>query len=487
MLKKSLKAIITGIFAFSMLSSNLICSATEETTAVTTAPVVTSHTNTSNSTDTSIHNTTTAMTTSLNENVTTTNEHTTTSSNIEVTSINTDVTTTSVMTTTTTIPTITTTTVDTTTSTEVTTTTTTTINSIVTSFVGQQTDYIFKEVDKILYDDSLTTDEKNLNIKSYIQSKVMSNELPIAQALDITKNVKSILSKQELKQLSKESVSNSIDECIDSATVQNGSFIEVYCKNLIKTSFKNGFFSADETLNLLKNLHDRIFSKFPTQDIKAIADAEELKKVKSQYQDYSFTLNQSLVNQFNYTYPDLQGWIYIPNADIDYPIMQYYDNNDYYLQHDMNGFDSSQGCIELDYRCDFGDVVDTSDYTSNRLIYGHNLYNNLMFSNLENYKNQDYWKNNKLIEISTTQDQRLYEIYAVCSIYGMAEGTQFNYWNAKYINMDYDLFEEHMALTQQTMLYPTDNFPVFGQDIITLQTCDGEDGWRLVLFAKRVK
>ncbi|MGN1411606.1 MAG: class B sortase [Oscillospiraceae bacterium] len=473
MLKKSLKAIITGIFAFSMLSSNLICSATEETTAITTnIPAVTSHT--SNGTTMSTYNTYTT---------TTTTEQVTTTSAMNVTTVNSDVTTSM---TTTTTPIVTTTT---TTPTEMTTTITdnTTTNTIVTSLMGQQTDYIFKEVDRILYDDSLTTDEKNLNIKSYLQKKVMSNEIPITQALDITKNVKSILSKQELRQISKESINNSLDEYINSATVQNGSFIEIYCKNLIKSSFKNGFFSADETLNLLKNLHDRIFSKFPTEDIRAIADAEELKKVKSQYEDYTFTLNQSLVNQFNYTYSDLQGWIYIPNADIDYPIMQYYDNNDYYLQHDMNGFDSSQGCIELDYRCDFGDVIDTPDYTSNRLIYGHNLYNTLMFSNLENYKSQEYWENNKLIEISTTQDQRLYEIYAVCSVYGMADGTQFNYWNAKYINMDYELFEEHMALTQQTMLYPTDNFPVFGQDIITLQTCDGEDGWRLVLFAKRVK
>jgi hypothetical protein len=53
--------------------------------------------------------------------------------------------------------------------------------------------------------------------------------------------------------------------------------------------------------------------------------------------------------------------------------------------------------------------------------------------------------------------------------------------------MNEEVFNEHIALTKQTMLYDTQCFPQFGDDIITLQTCDGNDGWRIVLFAKRVK
>ena len=110
-----------------------------------------------------------------------------------------------------------------------------------------------------------------------------------------------------------------------------------------------------------------------------------------------------------------------------------------------------------------------------------------MFSQLAYYKDINYYSQHPLIEISTDTDQRLYKIYACCSISGLAADTNFMYWNEKYINMDEDTFNEHIALTKQTMLYDTNDFPEYGQDILTLQTCDGNDGMRVVIFAKRVK
>jgi sortase B len=163
------------------------------------------------------------------------------------------------------------------------------------------------------------------------------------------------------------------------------------------------------------------------------------------------------------------------------------EDNEYYLQHSWDGSVSSHGTIELDYRCSLIDDDDSPEETKNVLIYGHNLSNGKMFSNLEYYKSKSYWESNPLIEISTEDGQRLYEIYAVCSIYGLIDGTQFKYWDDKYINMDEDTFNEHLNLTKQTMIYDTGIEPEFGQDILTLQTCDGSNGWRIVIFAKRVK
>ena len=49
------------------------------------------------------------------------------------------------------------------------------------------------------------------------------------------------------------------------------------------------------------------------------------------------------------TYPDAIGWIYIPNTNINYPIMQGEDN-DFYLTHGTDGRSLKCGCIELDFR-----------------------------------------------------------------------------------------------------------------------------------------
>ncbi len=92
--------------------------------------------------------------------------------------------------------------------------------------------------------------------------------------------------------------------------------------------------------------------------------------------------------------PDIVGWIYVENTDIDYPIVQGEDN-DYYLSYSFDGTASSSGCIFLD--CDAA-----SDMTSaNNLIYGHNMLDGSMFAQLLEYKDQEYLNQNYRIIIVT--------------------------------------------------------------------------------------
>ena len=141
------------------------------------------------------------------------------------------------------------------------------------------------------------------------------------------------------------------------------------------------------------------------------------------------------------------------------------EDNEYYLQHNWDGSESSRGTIELDYRCSLTEKSDKEDVTQNVLIYGHNLSDNTMFSSLTNYKNKSYWQEHQYIEISTENHQRLYQIYAVCSIYGRTDGTKFRYWGDKYLTMNEETFNEHLKLTKENMYYDTGIVPTFGQDI----------------------
>ncbi|MBQ3100087.1 MAG: class B sortase, partial [Clostridia bacterium] len=75
--------------------------------------------------------------------------------------------------------------------------------------------------------------------------------------------------------------------------------------------------------------------------------------------------------------PDICGWINIPGTqNINYPIVQGTDN-DYYLTREFKGGYLAAGSIFLDYRCD-------RDFNANHntVIYGHNMQNGLMFSEL---------------------------------------------------------------------------------------------------------
>ena len=83
-------------------------------------------------------------------------------------------------------------------------------------------------------------------------------------------------------------------------------------------------------------------------------------------------------------YPDAIGWIYIPNTNINYPIMQGEDN-DFYLTHGTDRRSLKCGCIELDFRCE-------NRFQNNfNILYGHNMKNGSMFANVCRFKEKSYY------------------------------------------------------------------------------------------------
>ena len=102
---------------------------------------------------------------------------------------------------------------------------------------------------------------------------------------------------------------------------------------------------------------------------------------------YNSTLpshNEDFLKDLKRDYKDVKGYIEIKGTNINYPIVQSTDN-DYYLNHLPNGEKNKMGSIYLDYRNnDFED--------ENTIIYGHNMNDGTMFSELENYKKQDYYE-----------------------------------------------------------------------------------------------
>ena len=70
---------------------------------------------------------------------------------------------------------------------------------------------------------------------------------------------------------------------------------------------------------------------------------------------------------------DTVGWIYIPDTNIDLPIVQGEDN-DFYLHNGINGqYNYELGCPFLDYRCE-------GDFSGfNSIVYGHHMTKRRMF------------------------------------------------------------------------------------------------------------
>lgn len=80
---------------------------------------------------------------------------------------------------------------------------------------------------------------------------------------------------------------------------------------------------------------------------------------------------------------DVIGWIYIPDTDISFPLLQGKSNKQYLYQSYKKEY-LTAGSIYLDYRCN----ADLED--KNTVIYGHNMHNGSMFGSLKKYKNEEY-------------------------------------------------------------------------------------------------
>lgn len=99
------------------------------------------------------------------------------------------------------------------------------------------------------------------------------------------------------------------------------------------------------------------------------------------------------------------AWITIPDTRIDYPVVQTTDNS-YYLSHDFEQQASSLGVPFLDYR-------NTSDFSDfNSIVYGHHITKGRMFTDLEKFKDEDFFKDHPAGTL--TLPDRIYTVEFLC-------------------------------------------------------------------------
>lgn len=112
------------------------------------------------------------------------------------------------------------------------------------------------------------------------------------------------------------------------------------------------------------------------------------------------------VRQLSAEHSNFVAWLYIPDTNIDYPIMQSGDN-EYYTRRAVDGSYLYAGSLFMDYRCS----SDFSDFNS--VIYGHNMGNGTMFADIPNYENEEFFMNHSFGWLTTENDVRLIDFFAV--------------------------------------------------------------------------
>ena len=112
------------------------------------------------------------------------------------------------------------------------------------------------------------------------------------------------------------------------------------------------------------------------------------------------------VRQLSAEHDDSVAWLYIPDTNIDYPIMQSEDN-DYYAHRATDGSYLYAGSLFMDYR-------NSSDFTDfNSVIYGHNMGNGTMFADIPHYENEEYFMDHSYGWLTDEDDVWLVDFFAV--------------------------------------------------------------------------
>lgn len=175
---------------------------------------------------------------------------------------------------------------------------------------------------------------------------------------------------------------------------------------------------------------------------------------------------------------DFVGWVSIGGTNINYPVMQTKDNPNYYLKHSFEKTYSNYGVPYVQEDCH----IDLSD---NNVIYGHHMKNGTMFSDLEKFESEDFYKQHKTVHFDTLGGYGEYEIIAVFKTVAYSE-QGFQYYH--FINASQGAeFDEYVTKCKELSLYDTGVTAKYGDKLITLSTCEysQQDG-KLVVVAKKV-
>lgn len=104
--------------------------------------------------------------------------------------------------------------------------------------------------------------------------------------------------------------------------------------------------------------------------------------------------------------PDIYAWVSIPGTDVNVPILQSVVDDNYYLDHDVDGNYSIAGAAytQRANATDFSDPV--------TVVYGHQVENGSMFTTLHYFENADFFAEHDEMYVYTVGRILTYKIVA---------------------------------------------------------------------------
>lgn len=182
---------------------------------------------------------------------------------------------------------------------------------------------------------------------------------------------------------------------------------------------------------------------------------------------------------------DVVGYIYIPDTNVNYPVLQRPGEKDYYLYRDFYGREDRHGSIYVREACD---VFGPSD---NVTIYGHNMADGSMFAHILKFKDETFFDDHPVIYFDTLYERHVYQVVCVfrtSGTYGV--GFPFHLYDNFADEEEFNAFIKGIRKRNDRVDMVNDSGIAveYGDKFICLSTCEDwpiKNG-RLVLLAVRI-
>ncbi len=181
--------------------------------------------------------------------------------------------------------------------------------------------------------------------------------------------------------------------------------------------------------------------------------------------------------------PEIFGWIKVPDTNIDYPLLQSTERDDFYLHqaYDKSGY-SFAGSIYMEY-CNSTEMTDRVS-----VLYGHNMIDGSMFANLHKFEDTSFFNNKKhrYFYIYTPTRKLTYEVVSAYEYDNRHIMNSFNF-------AENDVFENYLKYIQnprsvvRNVRTDLDHELSIFDKIVTLSTCVDVGDGRYLLQGVLVK
>ena len=191
---------------------------------------------------------------------------------------------------------------------------------------------------------------------------------------------------------------------------------------------------------------------------------------------------------------DIVGWLRIEDTQIDNPVMQTMEDEEYYLNRGFDKKNNKNGSLLLDTDSYVGignreeGYIKDKKPSTNLIIHGHTMSSGLMFGDLQMYKDENYAKEHSKIYFDSLYEKREYEVISAFYTQVFYENQNvFKYYKFFEAN-NTDEFDDWYGNIKKLSLYDSNVTAEYGDEFITLSCCAYQvDDGRFVVIGKRIK